>query len=76
LLTASAEYQHWIVPQWGGALFYDLGTAADNWADKTIYKGVGAGVRWRSPVGPVNVDLAYGLQSKQIRPHISLGIAF
>lgn len=76
LLTASAEYQHWILPQWGGALFYDAGTAADNWSDKTIYKGVGAGVRWRSPVGPVNADLAYGLQSRQIRPHISLGIAF
>lgn len=76
LLTASAEYQHWLTPAWGAAVFYDLGTAADNWRNKTIYQGIGAGARWRSPVGTVNLDLAYGTQAKTIRPHISLGIAF
>jgi translocation and assembly module TamA len=76
LLSGSAEYQHWVLPNWGGAVFYDVGTATDNWKDKTFYQGVGAGVRWRSPVGPVNADLAYGVQARQIRPHISLGIAF
>lgn len=76
LLTASAEYQHWLTPEWGAAVFYDLGSAADNWRDKTLYQGIGAGARWRSPVGTVNLDLAYGTQAKAIRPHISLGIAF
>ncbi|MGB7480249.1 MAG: autotransporter assembly complex family protein, partial [Burkholderiaceae bacterium] len=76
LLTASAEYQHWLNGDWGGAVFYDVGTATDNWSDKTIYQGVGAGVRWKSPVGAVNVDLAYGVRDRQFRPHISLGIAF
>lgn len=76
LLTGSAEYQHWFLPNWGGAVFYDIGTATDSWKDKLFYQGVGAGVRWRSPVGPVNADLAYGVQAGQVRPHISLGIAF
>jgi translocation and assembly module TamA len=76
LLTGSAEYQHWVLPNWGGAVFYDVGTANDSWKEKTFYQGVGAGVRWRSPVGPVNLDLAYGVEARQIRPHISLGIAF
>lgn len=76
LATASAEYQHWISEQWGGALFYDAGTATDSWAHRSIKVGVGPGVRYRSPVGTVNVDLAYGVQAKQFRPHISLGIAF
>lgn len=76
LLTASAEYQRWFTADWGAAVFYDVGTAADNWQDKTMYQGVGIGARWRSPVGPVNVDLAYGVRDNQIRPHISLGIAF
>jgi len=76
LLTASVEYQHWLNADWGGALFYDVGTATDNWSDKTIYQGVGAGVRWKSPVGTVNLDLAYGVRVREFRPHISLGIAF
>ncbi|CAN5147048.1 autotransporter assembly complex family protein [soil metagenome] len=76
LASGSAEYQHWLTHQWGGAVFYDAGTATDNWTDKIIYHGVGVGARWRSPVGTLNVDLAYGVQAKQIRPHISLGIAF
>jgi translocation and assembly module TamA len=76
LASASAEYQHWFSREWGAAVFFDLGTATDNWKDKTVYKGIGAGARWRSPVGTVNVDLAYGVEAKKIRPHISLGLAF
>lgn len=76
LLTASVEYQHWLNADWGGALFYDVGTATNNWSDKTIYQGAGAGVRWKSPVGTVNLDLAYGVRVREFRPHISLGIAF
>ena len=76
LLTTSAEYQHWLTEKWGAAVFYDVGAAADSWSNKTFYNGVGAGARWRSPVGSINLDLAYGVQKKQFRPHISLGIAF
>lgn len=76
LATGGAEYQHWISAQWGGAVFYDLGTATNTWSDKVIYQGLGVGVRWRSPVGPVNVDLAYGVRDAKFRPHISLGVAF
>jgi translocation and assembly module TamA len=76
LLTGSAEYQHWFNQQWGGAVFYDIGTTADNWSNKQFFTGTGLGVRWRSPVGVVNADLAYGIQRQQFRPHISLGIAF
>ncbi|MDB5768119.1 MAG: outer membrane protein [Collimonas fungivorans] len=76
MVTGSAEYQHWLTQQWGGAVFYDVGTATDSWADRATKVGTGVGVRYRSPVGTVNVDLAYGVQAKQFRPHISLGIAF
>lgn len=76
LLTASTEYQHWFSAQWGAALFYDVGSAADKWVDRKIYHGVGIGARWRSPVGPVNVDLAHGIEARKMRLHVSLGIAF
>lgn len=76
LLTGSAEYQHWLTATWGAAVFYDVGAAADSWSSKTFYSGAGLGARWRSPVGPVNLDLAYGVRNKRFQPHISLGIAF
>jgi len=74
--TASLEYQHWFRPEWGVAVFWDAGTATDNLHGITIFNGVGLGARWRSPVGPVELDVGYGIQKQQFRPHISLGVAF
>jgi translocation and assembly module TamA len=74
--TGSAEYQHWFTREYGGAVFFDLGTASDTWAEKTVYQGVGVGARWRSPIGPVSIDLAYGLRNRSVRPYLTLGIAF
>lgn len=76
LLTASAEYQYWFRPGWGAALFYDTGMAADRRRDASWFHGAGAGVRWRTPVGRVRADLAYGYRDRQLRPHLSLGVAF
>jgi translocation and assembly module TamA len=33
-------------------------------------------VRWRSPVGPLRIDWAYGREVRQARLHFSVGIAF
>jgi translocation and assembly module TamA len=76
MITASGEYQHWLTRDWGGAMFYDVGTATDNWPERKFYSGVGMGARWRSPVGPVNLDIAYGIQNHSWRPYLTLGIAF
>jgi translocation and assembly module TamA len=37
---------------------------------------VGVGARYRSPVGPVNVDVGYGIRNRTFQPHLSLGVAF
>ncbi|HJV54007.1 MAG TPA: autotransporter assembly complex family protein, partial [Noviherbaspirillum sp.] len=76
LLTGGAEYQRWFSEKWGGALFYDAGAATDRWSGKNFFHALGIGARWRSPVGPVNGDLAYGFQGGNFRPHLSLGIVF
>ena len=39
-------------------------------------KGYGIGVRWRSPFGPLNVDLAYGEATREYRVHFAVGITF
>lgn len=74
--VASLEYQHPIVRDWYGAVFLDAGNAADSWSDWKAVYGTGVGVRWRSPVGPVSVDLAWGEATHQLRFHFSVGYAF
>jgi translocation and assembly module TamA len=76
LVTGSSEYQHWFTHDWGGAAFFDIGTATDTWSERVFEPGAGLGVRWRSPVGPVNIDVAYGFKNKSIKPYLTLGIAF
>jgi translocation and assembly module TamA len=38
--------------------------------------GYGLGVRWRTPVGPINLDLAYGNAVERWRLHFSIGYNF
>jgi translocation and assembly module TamA len=76
LATASAELQYWFKPPWGMAVFYDAGNAADRVADLRPKVGYGVGARWRSPAGPINVDIAYGQAKRQVRLHFSLGFTF
>jgi translocation and assembly module TamA len=60
LATASTEFEHYFTTQWGGAVFVDTGSAFNG--HKPDWRtGVGIGVRWRSPVGPVRIDIARGL---------------
>lgn len=76
LFTASAEYDHWFTRQWGGAVFYDAGNAADTWGALKPVRGYGAGVRWRSPVGLVSIDLAYGQAVHAYRLNFNAGLSF
>lgn len=76
LVTGGAEYQRWFSEKWGAAVFYDVGTATDQWSGKKFFNAIGIGARYRSPIGPINADLAYGFQGGNIRPHLSLGIVF
>lgn len=76
MALAGAEYTHWFSAQWGAGVFVDTGDAFDQRADFKLYTGYGVGPRWRSPVGPINLDLAYGQQTRKFRLHFSLGIVF
>jgi translocation and assembly module TamA len=76
LATGSAEYQYWFEPSWGAAVFYDAGNAADSIKDLKPKSGYGLGARWKSPVGPINADIAYGHAVRQYRLHFSLGFTF
>ncbi|HWJ95760.1 MAG TPA: BamA/TamA family outer membrane protein, partial [Telluria sp.] len=76
LATGSVEYQYWFKPPWGAAVFVDAGNAADELRELRPKVGYGIGARWRSPVGPINVDVAYGKAVREVRLHFSLGFTF
>lgn len=67
----SAQWRNWY-----GAVFVDAGNAALDWEDYDPAFGYGVGVRWRSPIGPLRVDLAYGQKVKSVRLHLSVGVTF
>ena len=81
MAVGSVEWQRPIVyggemTDWESTLFIDAGAVADRASDLHARVGVGAGVRWRSPVGPLQADLAYGVQAKELRLHLRLGFSF
>ena len=73
---ASIEATHYFTPVWGLAAFVDAGNANDDLASFRPAYGYGAGLRVRSPIGPVRVDIAYGQQTAQVRLHMSVGLSF
>ena len=79
LFTVSAEIAHPIMPSvpsvWG-AVFVDAGQAANHWADLDPAVGYGVGVRWRSPIGALKVDIAYGRDTGDWRLHFTVGVTF
>lgn len=76
MTTMSAEYTHWFDGDWGAALFVDAGNAVDDLANARLKYGIGSGARWRSPAGPIALDLAWGEESRRPRLHFSLAIPF
>ncbi len=79
LATASIELARPIsarLPSVWGAVFFDAGNAANSFRNLRPVYGTGVGVRWRSPVGPLRLDWAYGSETRQGRIHFSVGIAF
>jgi outer membrane translocation and assembly module TamA len=76
LVTMSGEYTHWIKPTWGAAVFVDAGNAVDDWQAMDLAVGYGVGARWRSPAGPLGIDLAYGQREGKLRLDFSLAIPF
>jgi translocation and assembly module TamA len=79
LAVGSIEYVKWLERfngDWGVATFVDVGDAADRFNTLDFAVGAGLGVRYRTPAGPLAVDVAYGERERQVRVHFSVAIAF
>jgi len=76
LAVASAEYEYYFKPNWGIATFVDTGDAFTSFDSYRQKIGAGVGLRWRSPVGLVRVDLGFPVHDSQnsgVELHIVIG---
>ena len=64
------------ITDWEGTVFVDAGAVADKPAELKAKVGIGVGARWRSPVGPLQMDLAYGVDARKFRLHLNVGFNF
>ncbi|WP_309678017.1 BamA/TamA family outer membrane protein, partial [Polaromonas sp.] len=81
LAVGSVEWQRPILrdglpSEWEHTVFMDAGAVADKAQDLRPSVGVGTGVRWKSPIGPLQIDLAYGVKPQKLRLHMSVGFVF
>jgi translocation and assembly module TamA len=74
LLTGSFEFEQPLRGPWSLAFFVDSGNAFEG-SQIDARTGVGLGGRWRSPLGPIRIDLAHPRDhlNDDWRLHISLG---
>lgn len=72
--TGSVEYNHYLTEKFAIAAFIDAGRAFNTSSEPTR-QGIGLGLRWRSPVGPLRLDLAHGIDNddSSYRLHLAIG---
>ena len=81
LATAGVEWQRPIVrtgvmTDWETAVFMDTGAVANRVEEYSFKTGVGVGARWKSPIGPLQIDVAYGVATQALRLHLNVGFLF
>ncbi|HEX9852820.1 MAG TPA: autotransporter assembly complex family protein [Woeseiaceae bacterium] len=78
LATFSIEIDRLVSKKWSIAAFVDTGNAFDDFGHDfadDFRTGVGLGLRWYSPLGPIRIDVAHPLDdpTRDYRLHITLG---
>jgi translocation and assembly module TamA len=74
MLVGSIEYDMRVTGNWFAAAFIDSGNSFAAFDDMNLKQSAGLGVRWLSPIGPIRLDIAKGLESGgQYRLHITMG---
>ncbi len=75
LLVGSVTAEHYFTRDWGVATFVDAGNAF-NGHDYSPRIGTGLGLRWRSPVGLIRLDLGFPVHDRNahgVHLHLVIG---
>ncbi|MFC1397532.1 autotransporter assembly complex protein TamA [Acinetobacter lactucae] len=75
LAVGSLEYNYQFKEGWRAAIFSDFGNAYDKDFSNPAAYSVGVGIRWKSPIGPIRLDVASGISDENhpIRLHFFIG---
>ncbi|MBF7682536.1 outer membrane protein assembly factor [Acinetobacter sp. B5B] len=75
LAVGSLEYNYQFKEGWRAATFTDFGNAYNKDFSNPIAYSVGVGIRWKSPIGPIRLDIASGISDPghPIRLHFFIG---
>ena len=81
LAVGSIEWQRplrrgGVATAWEHKLFADAGLVTDRGSRRQPSIGLGTGLRFASPLGPLQLDLAYGLRAHRLRLHLNFGVSF
>jgi translocation and assembly module TamA len=73
--VGSLEYNYQFKDGWRAAIFSDFGNAYDKDFNNPTEYSIGVGIRWRSPIGPIRLDVASGISNDNnpIRLHFFIG---
>jgi outer membrane protein assembly complex protein YaeT len=76
----NVEYGFPIVGDLRGAIFYDVGNLTRSLGFQDLRTGIGAGIRYNLPIGPLRIDYGVNPSPKPAEArgalHVSFGIAF
>ncbi|RZG82410.1 outer membrane protein assembly factor [Acinetobacter sp. WCHAc060033] len=75
LAVGTLEYNYQFKEGWRGAIFSDFGNAYDKSFSNDSEYSLGLGIRWKSPIGPIRLDVASGISDPghPIRLHFFIG---
>jgi translocation and assembly module TamA len=83
LVAGGIEYRQRFGQSFGAAFFVDAGQVSNTLtlAPSNIFVGVGAGVRYYTPIGPIRLDVAFPtkptvIENQSFQVYIGLGQAF
>lgn len=62
LTVGSFEYGYQFAEKWRVGIFTDIGTSTNDFSEP-VSIGVGTGIRWLTPIGPVKIDFAVPVNS-------------
>jgi outer membrane protein insertion porin family len=82
-ILTNIEWRFPIYRWLGGVVFFDAGTVTPRVSDfawSAFFPGVGSGLRITTPIGPIRLDVAYGLRQvrndDRIQVYLTVGQAF
>lgn len=74
LLTGGIEMDFALHERWHPAIFSDAGNAFNDSDEMNLRVSAGFGLRWRSPLGPIRIDVARPVDAaRNWRLHLSMG---